>query len=253
MTFRRFALVTIIGLIAAALAGIAIIRRVGLAADRQPNRVESFVARHLVQLSIPSHLASQTNPVAGDPEAWRTAADNYKGRCAVCHAADGRGGSPVGPNLYPPVPDLASAEIQQFSDGQLFAIIRHGVSWTGMPAFRSTLGDEDIWRLVAFVRQLPKLTPEEIEKLSGAASAQDADIVMDGTQFRPGELTVSIGQTVRWRNDDPFPHSVESPSGGFRSGDLESGSGWQFKVTERGTYEYECPLHPGMKGVLKVR
>jgi plastocyanin len=253
MTFRRFGLATIVVLIVAAAAGVVVLKRVGLAADRQPNRVESFVARHLVQLAIPSDLASAASPVAGDPEAWRAGADNFKGRCAVCHGADGRGRTDVGPKMYPPVPDLASAEIQQFSDGQLFAIIRHGVSWTGMPAFRSTLGDEDIWRLVAYVRQAPKLTSEEVEKMNAAASGQAADIVMDGTQFRPGDLTVSVGQTVRWRNDDPFPHNVESPAGGFRSGDLESGTGWQFKLTERGTFPYECPLHPGMKGVIKVR
>lgn len=161
MTFRRFALATIVALIVAAAAGVVILKRVGLAADRQPNRVESYVARHLVQLAIPSDLASAASPVAGDPEAWRAGADNFKGRCAVCHGADGRGRTDLGPKMYPPVPDLASAEIQQFSDGQLFAIVRHGVSWTGMPAFRSTLGDEDIWQLVAYVRQVPKLTSED--------------------------------------------------------------------------------------------
>ena len=254
MSVRRGALVAVIGFAAIALAAVAYIKKVGLAADRTPNGAESFVARHLVRLSIPSHLASASSPLANDPEAWRTGVDNFKGRCAVCHGADGRGRTTMGPNMYPPVPDLVSAPIQQFSDGELFAIVRHGVSWTGMPAFRWTLGDEDIWRLVAYIRRLPKLTAADIERLNApAGSGQRADVVMDGTQFKPGELAVSVGQTVRWRNTDPFPHNVESPQGGFRSGDLEPDSGWQFKVTERGTFEFECTLHPGMKGVLNVR
>ena len=251
---RRVALIAVIGFVVVALAAVAYIKKAGLAADREPNRVESFVARHIVRLSIPSHLASATSPLVTDPEAWRAGLESFKGRCAVCHAADGRGGTSVGPNMYPPVPDLASAPMQQFSDGELFAIVRHGVSWTGMPAFRSTLSDEDIWRLVAYIRQLPKMTAADIERLNApAGSGQQADVVMDGTGFQPGELTVSVGQTVRWRNADPFPHNVESPQGGFRSGDLEPDTGWQFKVTERGTFEYECTLHPGMKGVLRVR
>ena len=251
---RRAALIAVIGFVAVALAAVAYVKNAGLAADRQPNAVESFVARHLVRLSIPSQLGSATSPLAGDPEAWRAGVDSFKGRCAVCHGADGRGATSIGRNMYPPVPDLASAPIQQFSDGELFAIVRHGVSWTGMPAFRSTLSDEDMWRLVAYIRQLPKLTAADLDRLNApAALGQQADVVMDGTQFKPGELTVSVGQTVRWRNVDPFPHNVESPQGGFRSGDLESDTGWQFKVTERGTFEYECTLHPGMKGVLRVR
>lgn len=254
MTFRRGALIGVIVIAVLAIAAVAIVRKVGLAADREPNRIESFVARHLVRLSIPSSLAGAPSPFSNDPEAWRAGAENFKGRCAVCHGADGRGGTPVGPNMYPPVPDLASADMQQFSDGELFAIIRHGVSWTGMPAFRSVLGDEEIWRLVAFVRHVPKLTASHMEQQSApTVSGQDAEVVMDGTQFTPGDLSVSVGQTVRWRNDDPFPHNVESKAGGFHSGDLEPGTRWQFKVTGRGTFEYECSLHPGMKGTLKVR
>jgi plastocyanin len=251
---RRLILIVVIGVVVIALAAVAYIKQSGLAADRKPNRVESFVARHLVRLAIPSNLASAASPVAGDPDAWRAGAEQFKGDCAVCHGADGRGGTAVGPKMYPPVPNLASAEIQQFSDGELFAIVRHGVSWTGMPAFRSTHSDEDIWRLVAYIRQLPKLTAADLEPLNTPdGSTAKADVVMDGTQFKPGELTVSVGQTVRWRDGDPFPHNVESPKGGFRSGDLDADSGWQFKVTERGRFEYECTLHPGMKGVLTVR
>jgi len=254
MTFRRFVLVSLIAAVVLGLAAVAFVRKVGLAADREPNRIESFVARNLVRLSIPSGLASAANPFSNDPEAWRTGAEHFKGRCAVCHGADGRGRSTFGPNMYPPVPDLASAGIQQFSDGELFAIIRHGVSWTGMPAFRWVLGDEDIWRLVAFVRHVPKLSASHAEQQTApTAASQDAEVVMDGTQFTPGDLSVSVGQTVRWRNDDPFPHNVESKAGGFHSGDLEPGTRWQFKVTERGTFDYECSLHPGMKGTVKVR
>lgn len=254
MTFRRVALIGLIVAAVVVLAAVAFVRKAGLAADREPYPIESFVARNLVRLSIPSSLSSAASPFSNDPEAWRTGSENFKGRCAVCHGPDGRGRSTFGPNMYPPVPDLAAADIQQFSDGELFAIIRHGVSWTGMPAFRWVLGDDDIWRLVAFVRHVPQLPASHAEQQSAPAAApQDAEVVMDGTQFTPGDLSVSVGQTVKWRNDDPFPHNVESKSGGFHSGDLEPGTRWQFKVTERGTFEYECSLHPGMKGVLKVR
>jgi mono/diheme cytochrome c family protein len=50
-------------------------------------------------------------------------------------------------------------------DGELFWTIRQGVRMTGMPAFAPTHSDEEIWKIVTFIRHLPHLTPEEKEKL----------------------------------------------------------------------------------------
>ena len=74
---RRLILILVIGFVVIALGAVAYIKTAGLAADRKPNGVESFVARHLVQFAIPSHLAAATSPVSGDPEAWREGADHF--------------------------------------------------------------------------------------------------------------------------------------------------------------------------------
>jgi plastocyanin len=78
-------------------------------------------------------------------------------------------------------------------------------------------------------------------------------VVMDGTRFRPSEATVAPGDTVIWANLDPFPHNVYSEAGHFTSGNLAPDGTWLFRPTERGTFEYHCTLHPGMKAVLRVR
>jgi len=246
---NRIVRAVLVAAAALAAAGVVLVRRGGLAADRPPGAVETFVARRLVRLSIPAGQAAARSPFQADPEAWRGAADTFRGSCAGCHAADGRGGSAVGPHMYPPVPDLADAAVQGLSDGALFAVIRHGVRWTGMPAFRSTLGDDDTWRLVAFVRRVPRLTAADL----APAAAAGAKVVMDGTRFAPPDLTVALGDTVTWLNADPFPHNVAAAGGTFRSGDLEPDGRWQFRPTERGVFAYVCTLHPGMKGVLRVQ
>src|SRR4051812_43852115 len=181
--------------VVAALATFAVLRY-GLAADRSPGVVETAVARRLVLLSIPSATRAMANPLAADRDAWRAGAQHFGEHCAVCHGSDGRATSPLSKNMYPPVPDLASAAVQNKSDGALFAIIQNGVRWTGMPAFRAEHNAEEIWKLVAFIRNIPKLPPESPRHAhdDDESDRQEGNTVtMDGTTFSPGELTVALG------------------------------------------------------------
>jgi plastocyanin len=224
----------------------------GLAADRAPGRLETFVARRLVVLSIPASARAMTGAAAdgAGTRATSDGADRFAAHCASCHGSDGRGRTEIGPRMYPPVPDLASPEIQSMSDGALFSIIQHGVSWTGMPAFRSTQSSDDTWTLVAFIRHLP---PPTAQQMRAPATASDAKtIAMDGTTFTPNDLTVKVGETVTWINKDPFPHNVSSKAGGFASGDMDPDRQWQFHPTTAGAFPYVCTLHPGMQGTLHV-
>jgi mono/diheme cytochrome c family protein len=76
--------------------------------------------------------------------------------CVVCHGRDGQNtGVPFVANMSPPIPSLASAEVQAFSDGQLKWIIQNGISPSGMPASRGTLSDDDMWAIVLYLRHLP--------------------------------------------------------------------------------------------------
>jgi len=83
--------------------------------------------------------------------------------------------------------------------------------------------------------------------------APSKTIAIDGTRFHPGEVTVAVNDAVEWVNKDPFPHNVTSKAGGFHSGDLGPNGQWRLRPTTRGTFEYVCTLHPGMKAVLRVR
>jgi mono/diheme cytochrome c family protein len=76
--------------------------------------------------------------------------------CVECHGRDGQNtGVPFASNLAPPVPSLASTQVQSYTDGQLKWIIDNGISPSGMPASKGTLSDEETWQLVLFIRHLP--------------------------------------------------------------------------------------------------
>jgi plastocyanin/mono/diheme cytochrome c family protein len=252
-----------VGLVAVALAVVAGAAAVyafvgweGLRADRPPGSVETAIARRLLWLSIPAADRGLRNPIAADPNSWRTGSDRFAESCARCHGLDGRGRTDIGPRMYPPVPDLASDAVQRLSDGALFSIIQHGVRWTGMPAFSSSHGPEDTWRLVAFVRRVPRLTPADLHTSGPRThhpSTSGTTVRIEGTAFEPRDITVSVGQTIVWLNEDPFPHNVSSASGGFHSGDLQPEAHWTFQPTTRGTFPYVCTLHPGMKGTVRVQ
>jgi plastocyanin/cytochrome c553 len=253
MRLLRILLLAIVGLVVAAGLVYAFVLHDGLSADRAPGVVETAIARRLVRLSIPASARGLINPNASNPDAWRAASDHFAEHCAGCHGPDGRGQSEFAAHMYPPVPDLADPAIQAFSDGALFSIVQHGVRWTGMPAFQAEHTADDTWKLVSFIRQVPRMPPAGGHAAHAAAHGHHVNIVsMDGTAFEPREIAVKAGETVVWINKDPFPHNVSSSAGGIHSGDLEPDRQWEFRPTQPGAYSYVCTLHPGMNGRLIV-
>jgi mono/diheme cytochrome c family protein len=57
--------------------------------------------------------------------------------------------------MYPRAADLGSADVQAYSDAELFWIVKNGIRLSGMPAFGNVESEENIWDLVHFVRTLP--------------------------------------------------------------------------------------------------
>ena len=182
--FLRDAVITTFLLGAAAAAFLyAAVHDGGLAATEEPGRLERAIAGSLVRLSIPAGADRQQNPFSGDSNTWRQAREHYQDHCAVCHGRDGRGSTEVGKNMYPKVPDLASADVQGRSDGALFYIIQNGVRWTGMPAWKEAHSAEETWKLVAWVRKIPTLTEAELESEEGTGrSGEPASAHPPGTR-----------------------------------------------------------------------
>jgi mono/diheme cytochrome c family protein len=122
---------------------------------RPPGRLEraaaTFVKHHLTVRG-----RRDRNPVPDTPELAARGREAFSHACAACHGADGRLGEvPFAGAMSPPVPSLASAEVQDYSDGQLHWVIQNGLWPSGMPAARDLLSDEEIWRIVRWLRRLP--------------------------------------------------------------------------------------------------
>ena len=89
----------------------------------------------------------------------------------------------------------------------------------------------------------------------GEKSDDNYDIsITDGMVFNPDDLTINVGDTVTWTNDDNMDHTATSTSGpvSFDSGNMASGATWSFTFTEAGTYDYKCSYHSSMTASITV-
>lgn len=72
-------------------------------------------------------------------------------------------------------------------------------------------------------------------------------------RFAPVADTVQAGDTVLWVNDDIVPHTATALGKEFDSKSIDVGASWRHATRVPGSYEYECTLHPTMRGTLVVR
>jgi len=147
----------------------------GFSAREAPSAVERWIAQRARAAAVPADAVGMPNPAPDTSEVLAEARAHWADHCASCHANDGSGESMMGRRTYPPAPDMRLPETQQLTDGELFYIIQNGVRLTAMPGWgalshNGSAHDEiDSWKLVRFIRHLPKLTfdeKREMEKLN---------------------------------------------------------------------------------------
>ena len=78
-------------------------------------------------------------------------------------------------------------------------------------------------------------------------------VIIAGFRFTPAELTVAIGDTVVWTNDDALPHTASADSGAWSSPELRRGERFRFVPIRAGRFPYHCSAHPVMRATLVVR
>lgn len=99
----------------------------------------------------------------------------YMTRCFWCHGAEGRGNGPSAVGMFPRPRDFVQARYkirstphgQLPTDDDLFDVIADGLPDTPMSGWREVLSDEEIRRVVRYVRSLsPRFRNEQIEPLT---------------------------------------------------------------------------------------
>ena len=127
--------------------------------------MERSVERHARDVQVPRGMSLSDTALAD------RAAGHYSVVCADCHGAPGQ--APASwLQLYPAAADLTRRDVvEPWTDAELFWIIKHGIGDTGMTAMAPGHGDEDVWAIAAFVRQLPGMEPDRYQRLVDEFSA----------------------------------------------------------------------------------
>jgi plastocyanin len=95
----------------------------------------------------------------------------------------------------------------------------------------------------------PNQTPAPPARSAPAAASPNA-ISIKGFAFSPSTLTVAVGTTVTWTNEDSAGHTVTGAV--IKSNNLSRDDSFSYTFTQPGTYEYKCAYHPGMTGKVIV-
>ncbi len=154
---RKGALIIVIVLLLLAAIAVYAVNHIRISALDEPGRTETYLATK-AKIWIVGRSARGTVP-PGPRYSESSAAIGgmqFRGECASCHGIDGRKPTDIGRWMYPRTLDLGSPEVQQWSDAELFWIIKNGIRLSGMPGFGKIHSDEQIWQLVHYVRSLGK-------------------------------------------------------------------------------------------------
>jgi mono/diheme cytochrome c family protein len=135
-----------------------------IGADDHNTKIVLAIIEQLRERSIAVRARALDTPNLEDPMRIRAGAERYAALCVECHLAPGVTKSNIRPGLYPHPPNLSQEDIRDAQ--RAFWTVKHGIKMSAMPAWGKTLNDAAIWDLVAFLRQIPEMTPETYQELS---------------------------------------------------------------------------------------
>lgn len=146
---------------------------VNMGASQEAGWLERTVATWSVERSVAVRAPDKENPFAGDETAISTGERHYVAMCVRCHGGPNNERDGFAKGLNPPAPEMMRVA-EEFSDGELFWITKHGIRMTGMPAFGETHKDQDLWKIVAYVKTIPE-QPERPPAQSESESGRSHD------------------------------------------------------------------------------
>jgi len=181
--------------------------------DVSADKPDGWIARNLLHFvfkrSVATHSADLTPPDdLASPYRVRLAAQHFDMVCANCHGRPGFGQSVVALSMNPR-PQYLPKVVDQFTNAELYQIVEHGVKYSAMPSWPTDARGDEVWSMVAFLRQLPKMDAKSYRDMTALPK-----LAMTGPTSSGSDATLQPANASR---DTPPKDEFlyEAPSAGF--------------------------------------
>jgi len=125
--------------------------------------------------SIEVHSQGIVSPPLNNAKLMEAGVPLFHETCRLCHGAPGWERDRFAKGMYPHPPSLMKGEVQkEATDAEIFWVVKNGLKMTGMPSFGLDYSDDQIWSILAFVRQLPQVSPDDYKRQVQAIAPKKA-------------------------------------------------------------------------------
>jgi thiosulfate dehydrogenase len=148
-------------------------------ADVKPSRLETWAAKRSLHATLAREAPKTPNPIPLSDGHLIAAIKLYEGNCAACHGVADAQPSTIAIGLYQHAPQLAKRGVEDDPEGITYWKLTHGIRLTGMPAFGTSLSDDQRWELALFLKHMNSLPsgPERVWKsLKNPAALSPVDV-----------------------------------------------------------------------------
>jgi cytochrome c553 len=150
-----------------------------VAASAKHFYVTDWMLKLVLYRSVDTYSSGIEVPALDDPGLVQLGARHFATGCQPCHAGPGIDQSPIVSSMYPAAPQLGY-NVKDWEKRELFWVVRHGLKFTGMPHWPGAGRDDEVWAVVAFLGQLPDMSPQQYAELTGVTNAGERGFSLGG-------------------------------------------------------------------------
>lgn len=169
-----------------------------VAASRDHFSVTTWILEKVLEQSVATQSAFIETPPLDDPDLVRLGAAHYEGGCVPCHSRPGEPINVIVSQMLPSPPHLADVAAGQPPE-ELYWIVKHGLKYTGMPAWPAPIRDDEVWALTAFLMELAGGEMDNYRQLAGLDRVPSGALA--GTEPTHQTEAVTLTQCIRCHDD----------------------------------------------------
>jgi mono/diheme cytochrome c family protein len=137
-------------------------------ADIPESALEASIAMPSLDASVERHAPEAANPVDSGDANLIAGMKIYQANCASCHGDVNHSRGMLADALYPRAPQFVE-DAPDMPENENYYIIQHGIRLSGMPAWKQSLNDQQMWQVTTFLTHMDKLPPTVSDQWKAAA------------------------------------------------------------------------------------